>query len=55
MCYEAGIPVKTLQSWMGHSDASMIMSIYAKLTAETEQVDASTMNSYMKERFKKKS
>lgn len=23
MCYEAGIPIKTLQSWMGHADAKM--------------------------------
>ncbi len=53
MCYEAGIPVKTLQVWMGHSDASMIMKIYAKLTAEKEQADASIMNIYMKDRFKK--
>ena len=52
MCYEAGIPVKTLQRWMGHSDASMIMSIYAKLTTEKEQADASTMNTFTKERFK---
>ena len=22
-CYEADIPVKTLQSWMGHADTSM--------------------------------
>lgn len=21
--YEAGVPIKTLQTWMGHSDASM--------------------------------
>ena len=52
MCYEAGIPVKTLQAWMGHTDATMIMSIYAKLTAEKEQADATIMNSYMNNRFK---
>ena len=45
--------MKTLQSWMGHTDASMIMKIYAKLTAEKEQVDASMMNAYMKDRFRK--
>ena len=53
MCYEAGVPVKTLQAWMGRTDASMIMSIYAKLTAEKEQADASIMNGYMKARFSK--
>ena len=53
MCYEAGVPIKTLQSWMGHSDASMIMKIYAKLTAEKEQADASLMNKFMSDRFEK--
>ena len=24
-CYEAGIKIKTLQAWMGHADATMIM------------------------------
>ncbi len=53
MCYEAGVPVKTLQKWMGHADATMIMSIYAKLTDEKEQIDASTMNDYVSNRFTK--
>ena len=53
MCYEAGIPIKTLQAWMGHSDPSMIMNIYAKLTSEKEQADAATINEFMKNRFKK--
>jgi len=30
--YENGIPIKTLEYWMGHADAQMIMNIYAKLT-----------------------
>ena len=51
MCYEAGIPVKTLQAWMGHADASMIMSIYAKLTSEKEQADTAAMNNYMNKHF----
>lgn len=33
---DAGIPLKTLQSWMGHSDAQMILQIYSKLTKEQE-------------------
>ena len=52
MCYEAGVPIKTLQKWMGHSDPSMIMHIYAKLTAEKEQADISTINAFMNARFK---
>ena len=51
MCYEAGIPIKTLQSWMGHADATMIMAIYAKLTAEKEQMDASKLDEYTQKRF----
>ncbi len=38
--YEAGIPVKTLQSWMGHRDHTMIMSVYTRLSAEKEQKDS---------------
>lgn len=51
-CYEAGIPIKTLQAWMGHSDASMIMQIYAKLTAERAQYDATKLNDFTNARFK---
>ena len=51
MCYEAGVPVKTLQVWMGHTDATMIMKIYAKLTAEKEQIDATKLNDFTNSRF----
>ena len=51
MCYDAGIPMKTLQKWMGHSDATMIMHVYAKLTNEKEQADIAAINNYRKERF----
>ena len=52
MCYDAGIPIKTLQKWMGHSDATMIMRIYAKLTNEREPLDITAINNFTKERFK---
>jgi len=45
--YEAGIPIKTLQTWMGHADAKMIMNIYAKLTREREDTDALRLMSFM--------
>ena len=51
MCYDAGIPIKTLQAWMGHANASMIMDVYAKLTAEKEQSDANKLNDFTKTRF----
>ena len=37
--------------WMGHTDATMIMKVYAKLTAEKEQLDASKLNDFTKARF----
>jgi len=51
MCYEAGVKIKTLQSWMGHADAKMIMEIYAKLTEERERFDSSALNAYNEARF----
>lgn len=45
--YEAGIPIKTLQKWMGHADAKMIMNIYAKLTEEQEQANALKLMGFM--------
>lgn len=45
--YEAGIPIKTLQYWMGHSDATMIMNVYAKITEEKEHMDAMRMNDFL--------
>ncbi len=35
--YEVEISVKTLQSWMGNEDATMIMEVYAKLTKERKK------------------
>ena len=51
MCYEAGVPVKTLQKWMGHSDPTMIMHVYAKLTEEKEQADITAINNFMNNKF----
>ena len=51
MCYEAGVKIKTLQAWMGHADAKMIMEIYAKLTEEREKYDSSMLNAYNTARF----
>lgn len=51
ICYEAGVKLKTLQAWMGHSDATMIMEIYAKLTEEMEQEDAINLDDFTKSRF----
>lgn len=51
MCYNAGVPVKTLQIWMGHKKPDMIMGIYAKLTAEKEQYDISKLDEYTRSKF----
>ena len=45
--YQAGIPLKTLQAWMGHADVTMILNVYAKLTQEQEQRDAIKLCSFM--------
>lgn len=45
--YYARVPIKTLQSWMGHADAQMIMNIYAKLDADEEKADALRFSEYM--------
>lgn len=46
-CYFAGIPLKTLQIWMGHSDVQMITEIYSKLTRQQEDSDAVKLAAYM--------
>lgn len=46
MCYEAEIPIKTLQVWMGHADTKLIMEVYTKLTKDKEQSDASKLNAF---------
>ncbi len=51
ICYEAGVKIKTLQAWMGHADATMIMEVYAKLTEEREQQDTLNLDNYTKSRF----
>ena len=36
---------------MGHADSSMIMQIYARLTAGKEQLDATKLNDFTSSRF----
>ncbi len=45
--YFAGIPIKTLQSWMGHADATLIMEVYTKLTQDQEETDAKKLRDYL--------
>ena len=45
--YYAGIPIKTLQAWMGHADTSLIMQVYTKLTQEQEESDAEKMRNFL--------
>lgn len=49
--YEADIPVKTLQAWMGHQDHTMIMTVYTKLSAQREEKDALTLARFMNPQF----
>ena len=43
------MPLKTLQNWMGHSDADMILSIYTKLDKEQEKIDAAKLKNFLDE------
>lgn len=45
--YEAEIPIKTLQSWMGHEDSTMTLQVYTKLTKEREKVDFEKIANFM--------
>ena len=47
MCYNADIPPKTTQVWMGHADTKLVMDVYTKLTAEKEQADALKLNAFI--------
>lgn len=38
MCVDAGVDIKTLMQWMGHSDAKMIQKIYDHVTKERERM-----------------
>ncbi len=40
LCYYAGVPLKTLQVWMGHADVKLIMDIYTKLLEQEELKNA---------------
>ena len=51
MCYDAGVRIKTLQAWMGHADASMIMAIYATLSEERAQYDTTSIDDFTQKRF----
>ena len=52
-CYYTGIPLKTLQTWMGYSDVQMITEIYSKLTREQEACDAIKLTAYMSQSVEK--
>lgn len=44
-CYTAGVDVKKLQMWVGHTDISTTLNIYTKLARETIQ-DGSEMDKF---------
>ena len=45
--YYAGIPLKTLQKWMGHADETMILRVYTKLQKQEEDADIIKLDTYM--------
>ena len=52
-CYYANVPLKTLQSWMGHSDTQMVLSIYTKLSDEQKKADALKLAAYIDQNDRK--
>ena len=51
MCYDAEAPVKTPQVWMSHSDPTVLLKFYAKLTEAKEQYDVTKLNNIVQKRF----
>ncbi len=45
--YYAGVPIKTLQAWMGHADATLIMKVYTKLSEQHSEIDAERLRAYL--------
>ena len=45
--YAAGIPLKTLQAWMGHADVLLILRTYTKFDDEQRQRDAAILTRFM--------
>lgn len=39
-----GVPLKQIQEWLGHSDISTTMNIYAHLDTTAKDVSANTMS-----------
>lgn len=51
MLYDAGVDIKTAQTWMGHADASVTMDIYTHLTNERQKTASTALESAAKQLF----
>ena len=50
MCYNAEIPVKTTQVWMGHADTTLVLNLYTRLTKEREKSDSLKHDGFLRRR-----
>ena len=50
MCYNAEIPVKTTQVWMGHADTTLVLNLYTRLTKEREKSDSLKLDGFLRRR-----
>lgn len=50
MCFNAEIPVKTTQIWMGHADTTLVLNLYTKLTNERAKSDALKLDGFLRSR-----
>ena len=48
MCFNADIPVKTTQVWMGHADTTLVLNLYTKLTSERSKMDALKLDGFLR-------
>ncbi|MBQ8962936.1 MAG: site-specific integrase [Clostridia bacterium] len=49
LLYDAGVDVKTTQTWVGHTSPAITMSIYTHLTTEKEQVSLERTAAFMQQ------
>lgn len=55
MCVDAGVDIKTLMKWMGHSDAKMIQKIYDHVTKVRERAAEQKTAEQIEKMLKKRS
>ena len=53
-CAEAGIPIKQVQQWLGHTTLEMTLNVYTHINKEYEQQNAQKIDTYLYTHFAEK-